>query len=114
MAKSILLEKADEYARAVYNIIRKFPREEVFGITSQLRRAALSVPLNITEGFARQSRGSYRQFISISYASLKESPYLLGFSLRESYIEHETYENIVALGNEIARMLWAALRTLKA
>jgi len=85
----------------------------VFGITSQLRRSALSVPVNITEGFARQNKGSYRQFLAISYASLKESLYLLKFSCDEKYLDEKEFEKLSALGNEIARMLWSALQTLK-
>lgn len=112
MEESTLVKKADQYAHAVYRATRNFPKEELFGINAQIRRAALSVPLNITEGFGRQSIGTYRQFLKISYASLKESLYLVEFSFREHYLHNEEYRELKDLGQEVAKMLWVAIRTL--
>ena len=67
------MQKADAYARNIYHGTKKFPRDELFGLTSQLRRAALSVPLNIIEGYARNSTRELSHFFRISYASLRES-----------------------------------------
>lgn len=112
MKDSVLLKKADQYAHRVYQATRTFPREELYGLTSQLRRAALSVPLNIIEGFARYGTKEFQQFLRISYASLQESQYLLEFSMREDHLDNDTLEEIREPGNEVAKMLWAALRTL--
>ena len=113
MKDSILRRKADEYAHGVYHATRQFPKDELYGLISQLRRAALSVPLNIIEGFARQGSKEFQQFLRISYASLQESQYLLEFSLVEKYLPDSEYQKLMELGNEVARMIWASLRTLQ-
>jgi len=111
--KNILLKKADEFAFTVYQLSKKFPREELFGITSQLRKAALSVPLNIIEGFARRSRLDHRRFSEIAYGSLKEAKYLLYFCCREKYISKKEYEETIKLSEEIGKMLWKKIQTLE-
>ncbi len=77
--------KMDEYAHLVYGITKKFPKEEIYGITSQLRRSSLSVILNYIEGYARFKKQVKCNFWEISYGSLKESKYLLHFALKEEY-----------------------------
>ena len=72
----------DEYVTLVYKLTKTFPRDEVFGMTSQLRRSALSVILNYVEGYARRRKLILTNFIEISYGSLKESKYLLYFSYK--------------------------------
>ena len=66
---------ANDLAVSVYNITKRFPRDEQFGLTSQLRRAAVSVPSNIVEGSARKSQADYLHFLDIAYASSKELEY---------------------------------------
>ena len=83
MKESILLQKADDLAYKIYQESKKFPKEEMYGLTSQLRRAILSVPLNIVEGYGRQSKKEYGRFLNIAYGSLKEAKYLLHFAHRE-------------------------------
>jgi len=67
-------------------VTKNFPKEETFGITSQIRRAALSVPTNIAEGYGRQGRKELRQFANIALGSLAEVRYSLDFSLRLQYL----------------------------
>ena len=81
--------KMNEYAHLVYKFTSNFPRQELFGITSQLRRAAVSVVVNYIEGYARIRNKVYKNFLEISYGSLKESKYLLHFSLVEGYLTQE-------------------------
>ena len=81
----ILKDKADQFAYQVYRATKGFPHEEIYGITSQVRRAALSVALNIVEGYERISSKEYAHFLQISFASLKESEFILFFSNREGY-----------------------------
>jgi len=78
-----LKKKMDEYTHLVYRITRDFPKEELYGTVSQLRRAALSIILNYLEGFARHKKAVKQNFWEISYGSLKESKYLIHFSFVE-------------------------------
>ena len=114
MKTDIILEKADEYAHQVYQLCLILPKEELYGITSQTRRAALSVPLNIIEGYARQSTKSQIQFLHISYGSLKECQYLINFSVSEGLFQAESAKKAVEVGEELARMLWSKTKTLEA
>lgn len=103
----------DEYAHLVYHLTRQFPREEIYGITSQLRRAALSVILNYIEGYARGRERVHKNFLEISYGSLKESKYLLHFSLIEKYLTDAEYRKAMALAEEIGAMLWRTMEGIK-
>lgn len=110
--KDILLEKADRLAHLIYFITRTFPKSELFGLTSQLRRAALSVVLNIVEGYARNSRRDHKRFLEISYASLKETKYLIYFSIKENFIDSKDCAELISLTEELGRLLWSKIRTL--
>lgn len=111
---NILLEKADKLAHLIYSLTKKFPKEEIFGITSQLRRASLSVPLNIVEGFARRGDKSYKQFLLISYGSVKETKYLLSFCYKEYLLSDDEFKEYDDLAEECAKMLWKTIETVKA
>ena len=108
-----LKEKMDAYAHLVYKITKEFPKDELYGTVSQLRRASLSVVLNYIEGFARQRKAVKHNFWDISYGSLKESKYLLHFSLIEKYIREADYKKAIILADEIGAMLWRCLESLK-
>ncbi|SRR3989344_1426904 len=107
-----LRENMDRYVHLVYKLTKKFPKEELYGVISQLRRAALSVILNYIEGYARMKNKVHRNFIEISYGSLQESKYLLHFSLVENYISKNEYEETITLAEEIGAMLYGILRKL--
>ncbi len=108
-----LKTKMDEYAHLAYKITKNFPKEELYGISSQLRRSALSVILNYIEGFARCKKAIKQNFWEISYGSLKESKYLLHFSLVEKYLDQKEYEKAMKLSEEIGAMLWRSIQPLK-
>jgi four helix bundle protein len=108
-----LKTKMDKYAHLVYKITKGFPVEELYGITSQLRRATLSIILNYIEGFARQKKAVKKNFWEISYGSLKESKYLLHFSLVEKYLDQKDYNKAIQLAEEIGAMLWRSIQPLK-
>ena len=105
--------KMDEFVHFVYKVTRKFPKEELFGATSQLRRAALSVILNYIEGFARRRRAVQLNFFETSYASLKEAKYLLYFSYKENFLGEEDYKYGMKLVEEIGAMLWTEIINLE-
>lgn len=105
--------KMDEYAHLVYKISKDFPKDEIYGSRSQLRKAALSAILNYIEGYARIRDKVHKNFLEISYGSLKESKYLLHFSLVENYISKTDYNRTIKLADEIGAMLWGIIRKLK-
>jgi len=102
----------DEYAHLVYGLTRSFPKKELYGITSQLRRSSLSVILNYIEGYARETDKAHRNFLMISYGSLKESKYLLNFSVKEGYLSKEEYQKSLILAEDIGAMLWGTIKNL--
>lgn len=105
--------KMHQYVKNVYHQARKFPSEELYGVTSQLRRATLSVILNFIEGYARFRSGDKLRFWEISYASLKESKYLLYFSMTEGFVTKEDYRQTLALAEEVGKMLWRLMEPLR-
>jgi len=108
-----LKTKMDNYVHLVYRITRSFPKDELYGATSQLRRSALSVILNYIEGYARGKSKVYKNFLEIFYGSLKESKYLLHFSLVENYLTKDDYEKAMKLAEDIGAMLWGVIRNFK-
>ena len=102
----------DEYVHLVYGFTRQFPKEELYGVTSQLRRSALSVILNYVEGHARNREKVNKNFLEISFGSLKESSYLIDFSLKEGYLSKEKHDKAIVLADEIGAMLWGILRKM--
>lgn len=110
--KLIVWQKADELAYQIYLATKNFPKEEIYGITSQLRRSALSVPTNIVEGYGRQSKKELRQFANIALGSLSEVRYLLDFSGRLKYIDTEQLKILEDLAQEVGRLLWKFYKSL--
>ena len=105
--------KMDSFTHLVYGVTRSFPREEIYGITSQLRRASLSVILNYIEGYARRKGDNckvYKNFLEISYGSLKESKYLLHFSMVENFLNKKDYFELINLADEIGAMLYKTIK----
>lgn len=102
--------KMDEYVSFVYKLTKNFPKEEIYGITSQVRRSSLSIILNYIEGFTRSSNKAYKNFLEISYGSLKESKYLLYFSLKQEYLTRNDYIKALKLADEIGAMLWKTIK----
>ncbi|PIY92162.1 MAG: four helix bundle protein [Candidatus Magasanikbacteria bacterium CG_4_9_14_0_2_um_filter_42_11] len=104
-----LFEKADLLAELVYDVTKDFPKHERYGLTSQLRRAGLSVILNIIEGFARQGEKEFRRFLIIAFGSLKETKYLLTFAKKQTYMNEEQYTKVFACTEDTAKLLWRAI-----
>lgn len=103
----------DNYVHGVYAVAKKFPKDELFGVTSQIRRSSLSVILNYIEGFARQKSAVKKNFWEISYGSLKESKYLLHFCLVEEYLNQDDYKKLLDMSEEIGAMLWKSIQAIK-
>ena len=82
-------ELADEVALLIYQVTAYFPKEELYGLTAQMRRAAVSVPSNIVEGCARNSQADYLRFLYIAFGSLRELHYQLGLSKRLGFLDKQ-------------------------
>lgn len=103
----------DELVHMVYSFTKSYPKEEIYGVTSQIRRAALSVILNFIEGYARNRTLVFINFLQMSYGSLKETNYLLSFSLKEGYLSEMDYGRAYKLADEIGAMIWQTIKSLK-
>lgn len=108
----IVWRKADEMAFLVYKITQNFPKNEMFGITSQLRRAALSIPTNIVEGYDRNSKTEFRRFVVIALGSLAETKYLLSFSNRLNYLSDKEYIRVNKPCEQCGQLLWKFYKSL--
>ena len=111
--KDQLKHKMDEYVHFIYKISRQFPKDELYGSVSQIRRATLSIILNYIEGFARRRPAVQLNFFEISYGSLKESKYLLDFSKAEGWVNIVDYNKGKELADEIGAMLWTEISSLE-
>ena len=107
----IVWQKADELAFKIYQLINTFPKEELFGITLQIRRAVLSIPTNIVEGYNRKSKKEIHRFIDIALGSLAETEYLIGFSKKLGYIKRDI-KDIEELIIEVGKLLWSFQKSL--
>ncbi|HEY3320532.1 MAG TPA: four helix bundle protein [Planctomycetota bacterium] len=106
-------ELADALVIEVYKMTRSFPKDELFGLTAQVRRAAVSVAANIVEGSARGSEKEYLQFLQIALGSLRETGYFIDLSARLGYIPRERAAELSAKYEETARVLSGLVRSLK-
>ena len=111
--KLVAWQIADKLAHLVYDISDSFPKQEFYGVASQLKRAVLSVPLNIVEGYARNSKNEFRRFLKISLGSLAEVGYLLEFSLRRKYLSDENYKKVIVLKDRCGKLLWKLMISQK-
>jgi len=105
--------RADKLARNCYKLTDCFPKYELYVLTSQLRRAILSVPANIIEGLARNRKKLFLNHVEIAYASLAESKYFLYFAFTRGYIKEDEYNKTINEADEISRMLWSSIMTIK-
>jgi len=112
--KLVVWQKADELALAVYQMTRHFPKEEMYGVTSQLRRAAVSVPTNIVEGYARNGDKELAHFLSIAIASLTETEYLIQFSVKLGYLSTDDADRLETLRAETGKKLWQFYQKVRA
>ncbi len=97
----------------VYTVTRQFPREEMFGITGQTRRAAVSLPSNLAEGHTREHRKEYLQHVSMGQASLAELETLMEIAARLGYVSRERSEPLFRNVASLGRQLYALRNALR-
>jgi len=107
-------QAAMQMAEEVYSLTATFPQREMYGLTSQVNRAAVSVPSNIAEGHARDSRKEFLRHISIAMGSLAELETQLELSVRLKFIERKVLEPVFNLVDGVGKMLRGLQKTLKA
>lgn len=108
----IIWQQAMELAVAVYRATRTWPKEELYGLTSQARRAATSVPANIAEGYARESRATYQNFLRIAQGSLKELETLLLIAERVGIASKEAVAPLMDQSDSVGKLLRLLIRKL--
>lgn len=106
-------QDAMSLAEACYLLTKEFPREEMFGLTSQIRRAATSISANIAEGYGRENTGSFIQFLRISQGSLKELETHLLLSHRVRIVPEAAVAPLVDRCGALGRMLRTLIRNLE-
>ena len=92
-------QRAQEFVKTVYKVTKQFPDDERYGLTSQFRRAAISIAANICEGYRKQSRADKLRFMNIAQGSLEECRYYIILSLDIEYIDQETHNQLEYLLN---------------
>jgi four helix bundle protein len=111
--KILAWQKSHELVLQIYGLTEKFPKHELFGLTSQLRRAAVSVPTNIAEGYGRTTDVEIARFMDISLGSVNQMEYLLLLCMELKYITKDSSDQIFPKLVEIRKMLIAFVKTLR-
>ena len=100
-------------ATQVYALTRSFPKDELYGMTSQLRRSSVSIAANIAEGYGREVRGSFVQFLRIAQGSLKETETHLLIAERVGIVKRKQIAGLLEQSDELGRMLHSLIRSLQ-
>ena len=106
----IVWQKAHQFVLEIYRATQEYPKQELFGLTSQMRRAAVSIPANIAEGFKRQTIPDKLRYMNIAQSSIEESRYFLILSKDLGYV---ITDNLMNLIEEVSRLLNAYMKALE-
>jgi four helix bundle protein len=107
-------EKSHQLALAIYKATKEFPKEELYALTSQIRRASMSIPTNIAEGCGRNTDAEFARFLQIAMGSASETEYQLLLSHDLGFLSKEQYDKLNSDVTEVKRMLASLLKTLRA
>jgi four helix bundle protein len=108
----IVWQRSIEAVEKIYAITKEFPKVEEYVLINQIRRASISIPSNIAEGFGRQSTIEYKRFLKVSRGSVYELQTQLEIANRIGYITNESYRKIETITNEISKMLNSLIRKI--
>jgi len=109
----IVWQKSIYLVRNVYISTQKFPKEELYGLTNQMRRCAVSIPSNIAEGYGRNSTGDYKRFLQIAVGSLYELQTQIEISFQLKYLDENNLNSIISLCTEIDKILYSLIQKIK-
>ena len=112
-ANLLVFKKSHELVLDIYNVTKTFPPTEQFGLTSQIQRAATSIPCNIAEGKGRGSSKDFKRFLLIARGSLEELKYQILLAKDLQYISEEKYNALLEKAMEIGRMLAGLIKSLE-
>ena len=112
--ETIVWQKSMQCAREIYRLAPMLPREEVYGMRAQLTRAIVSIPSNVAEGWARESRREKAQFLAIAHGSLTESETLLTLCMQVGWFPESETKLLRGFLDEVSRMLMAMRRQQRA
>jgi four helix bundle protein len=108
----IIWQRGINLVKEVYKETQNFPKQELYGLTSQIRRAAISIPSNVSEGHIRQHRAEFRQFLSMALGSLAELETQMIISRELNYISTEKSENLIVQMDSIGKMIRGLMKKL--
>ena len=111
--KLLVWQRAHQLVLLIYKFTESFPKSELFGLTSQIRRAVVSVPANIAEGYAAGGKGQFARFLNIAQGSLAEVEYYLILSIDLNYISDVQYQESETLRGEVGFLLHRLIQSLK-
>jgi four helix bundle protein len=106
-------EKAHEFTLRVYEVTKAFPKEEIYSLTNQLRRASSSIPANIAEGCGKNSQPDFANFLNIALGPANEAEYYLLLSKDLKYLKEESFNDLFKLINDIKAMLIALITKVR-
>ncbi len=106
-------ELADKLVIEIYRVTQPFPREEQFGLTSQMRRAAVSTASNIVEGCARHTEAEYLRFLDIAFGSVRELDYQISLATRLGFLSNSNSEVVTSIAQETSKVLGGLIRSLR-
>ena len=112
--KLIVWQKSMQLVTEVYLELKTFPKEELYALSSQIKRCSISIPSNIAEGYGRDGTKDYLRFLNIALSSLFELQTQLEISMNLEYLQKDRFENIYQKTREIERMLSSLIRKIKA
>ena len=106
-------EKAHQFALEIYKVTVQFPKEELYGLTSQIRRSSSSIPTNIAEGCGRHTDADFARFLQIAMGSASEAEYQILLARDLNFLPDDHYNQLQPQVEEVKRMLASLLKTLR-
>ena len=111
-ADLIVWQKAMDFVETAYRVSTQFPKEEMYGLVSQIRRAVVSIPCNIAEGQGRRAAGDFQRFLSIAFGSLREVETQIVIAERLHYLDADKRTELMDTAAEIGRLLNGLINSL--